>query len=98
MKNGSWILVANSERARCFALHAKNGTLHELADFLNTAVAEQRCPTPSMIASSTMLGELKPCLSSASSRLLQACVGSDLTRYLDADLQQRVKQALQLPD
>ena len=50
-----------------------------------------------LIASSPMLGDLKPLLSSTAERVLQRSVTSDLKRYQHAELQQRVELALQLP-
>ena len=143
-------MVANSKRARCFELHAKDGALRELVDFvqfqpslesrahgsdltgaagkghgrtghagtqfeprteahakqrasfaselaeyLNAAVADQRCTALTLIASSAMLGKLKPCLNSPAAKALQACVARDLTRYQGADLQERVSHAIE---
>lgn len=81
-------------------LHAKErGTFaRQLADHLNTAVAEQRCNRLMLIASQAMLGELKPCLSVAAEKALQRCITRDLTRYQGPELQQRINEALQLPD
>ena len=80
--------------------HAKErgGFARQLAAYLNQGVAEQRCNELVLIASSPMLGELKPCLSSAAQKLLKSCVPSDLTHYTGSELQERVDQALQLPD
>lgn len=149
----TWILIANSERARCFERDATDHALTELADFvhpktnvisaasggdltgaagkghgrtghagtqfepqteaddkerasfareladyLNTEVAGQRCHKLVLIASSPMLGELKPCLSSATAKALQSCVASDLTTYRGPELKERVDHALRLPD
>lgn len=69
----------------------------QLADYLNQGVTEQRCQALMLIASSPMLGDLKPLLSSAAAGMLQQAVASDLTRYQHAELQERVERALQLP-
>lgn len=70
----------------------------QLADYLNRGVAERQCKALVLIASSVMLGELKPCLSHAAEQLLRRCVTSDLTRYQNAELKERINRALQLPD
>ena len=70
---------------------------HQLADYLNQGVTEQRCEALLLIASSPMLGEIKPLLSSAAASVLERAVASDLTRYQHAELQERVERALQLP-
>ena len=149
----TWILIANSERARCFERHASDLSLTELADFmhphrnmvsevfaddptgaagkghgrtghagtqfephteahakergifarqladyLNEGVAGQRCNALVLIASSAMLGELRPGLSKAADKALRRCVASDLTRYQGPELKERIDHALQLPD
>lgn len=151
--NKTWILVANSRRARCFERHTTNHALNELADFvypqykitsdhsggdltgdagkghgrtghagtqfepktdarakdrlsfarnlvdyLNEGVAGQRCNGIVLIASSQMLGELKPLLSIAAGKALQTCITSDLTHYQGPELKQRIDHALRLPD
>lgn len=70
----------------------------QLAGFLNSGVAERRCSGLVLIASSPMLGELRPQLSGDAGKLLRSCVTSDLTRYTGADLKERVDHALRLPD
>lgn len=69
----------------------------QLADYLNQGVTEQACQALVLIASSPMLGDLKPLLSSAAANVLERTVASDLTRYQHADLKERVERALQLP-
>lgn len=151
--NKTWILVANSRRARCFERHDTSHALTELADFvypqlkisndldagdltgaagkghgrtahagtqfepktderakerigfarnlvdyLNEGVAGQRCTGIVLIASSQMLGELKPLLSIAAGKALQTCIASDLTHYRGPELKQRIDHALRLPD
>lgn len=150
MKN-TWILIANSERARCFKRHAKDHSLTELADFVhptttlasatpagersgdagkghgrtghagkqfephteahakerrifaqqladyvNEAVNGQRCSELVLIASSAILGELRPLLNSAADKAMQRSVASDLTSYEGLELKKRVDLALQL--
>jgi protein required for attachment to host cells len=80
--------------------HAKErgSFARQLADYLNEGVAAHRCNELVLIATSPMLGELRPCLSSAADKVVRRCVTSDLTRYQDAELKERVNHALQLPD
>jgi protein required for attachment to host cells len=149
----TWVLVANSRRARCFQRQADNHALTELADFvypkyqpandpdagdltgaagkghgrtahagtqfepktddrtkerlgfarnlagyINEGVTGQRCNGIVLIASSPMLGELKPLLSSAAGKALRTCVISDLTRYEGPELKKRIDHALRLHD
>lgn len=77
-------------------VHAKDRAnfSRQLADYLNQAVAEQRCDALVLIASSPMLGELKPALSGAADKLLQSSIASDLTRYQGADLMARIDLVL----
>lgn len=70
----------------------------QLADYLNEGVAAQRCNALVLIATSPMLGELRPCLSSGAEKLVHSSVASDLTRYHGPELKQRVDDALRLPD
>lgn len=70
----------------------------ELAAYLNEGVSGRHCNNLVLIASSPMLGELKPCLSSAAANMLQTSVASDLTSYRGAELKERVAHALRLPD
>jgi len=76
---------------------ARANFARQLADYLNQGVTEQRCEALLLIASSPMLGEIKPLLSSAASSILERAVAGDLTRYQHAELQERVERALQLP-
>lgn len=80
--------------------HAKEraGFARQLADYLNEGVAGKRCNALVLMATSPMLGELRPCLSPAADKLVQRCVTSDLTRYQGPELKKRVDDALQLPD
>ena len=79
--------------------HAKErgSFARQLADFLNEGVAGQRCNALVLIASSPMLGEIRPCLSGAATKALRTCVPSDLTRYQGPELKERVDHALQAP-
>ena len=79
--------------------HAKERAsfARQLADYLNEAVAGQRCNALVLIATSPMLGEIKPCLSSAADKLVKHRVASDLTRYQGPELKKRIDEALQLP-
>jgi len=70
----------------------------QLADYINKGVAARNCSGLVLIASSPMLGRLKPCLSPAAAQALRHSVTSDLTRYQGPDLRKRVDRALQLPD
>jgi protein required for attachment to host cells len=63
---------------------------------LSEAVADQRCSAIALIASSPMLGELRPALSTAATKALTHCVASDLTHYTGPELQARVTHALQV--
>ncbi len=69
----------------------------QLADYLNAAVAEQRCHALVLIATSPMLGDLKPLLTPAAAKALHRTVVKDLTHYTGAELAERVNQALELP-
>ena len=70
----------------------------QLADYLNEGVAAKRCNGLVLIASSPMLGELRPCLSPATQKVVQSAVVGDLTRYEGPELKKRVDDALRLPD
>jgi protein required for attachment to host cells len=80
--------------------HAKERGIfaRQLANFLNTGVVGQRYRGLVLIASSPMMGEIRPLLSSDASKLLRHCVTSDLTRYQGAELKERVDHALRLQD
>ncbi len=80
--------------------HAKErGTFaRQLADYLNKGVEEHRCNALVLIATSPMLGELRPLLSSAAEKAVQSSVTSDLTHYGLAELKERINHALRLPD
>ncbi|WP_296490369.1 host attachment protein [Rhodoferax sp.] len=69
----------------------------QLADYLNNAVATQRCSALVLIASNQMLGELKPCLSIAAQKAVKRSLASDLTQFTGPELKKRVDQALTLP-
>lgn len=80
--------------------HAKGRAsfARQLADYLNEGVSGHRCDSLVLIATSPMLGEIKPHLSEAAEKVLQRCIASDLTHYTGPELQARVERALQLPD
>lgn len=80
--------------------HAKErgSFARQLGDYLNDAIAAQRCNALVLIATSPMLGDLKPCLSPAANKALKRSVTSDLTHYTGPELKERVNQALALPD
>lgn len=75
----------------------RHGFARQLAEYLNTGVATQRCEHVTMIATPPMLGELKQSLSPAAGKALAGCVASDLTLYQGAELKRRVREALQSP-
>jgi len=70
----------------------------QLAAYLNAAVAEQRCQALILIATSPMLGDLKPLLTPAATKALRRTVAKDLTHYTGPELSERVSHALELPD
>ncbi len=67
---------------------------HELAKYINKGVLEQRCHELVLIATSPMLGEIKPHLSRESEKMLHTAVSSDLTHYKGRELEKRVNDAL----
>ena len=75
----------------------RNTFARELADYLNTGVAQQRCNALVIMATSPMLGDLKPHLSPAADKVLKRCITSDLTHYTGPELKQRVDLAMQPP-
>lgn len=80
--------------------HAKERAsfARQLADHLNEGIAGQQCHAIVLIATSPMLGEIRPCLSPAADKAVKRSVASDLTRYQGLDLKKRIDDALQLPD
>jgi protein required for attachment to host cells len=80
--------------------HAKERAsfARQLADYINEGVSGQRCDALVLIATSPMLGEIRPCLSSAAEKTVRAFVASDLTRYGGPELKKRVTEALRSPD
>lgn len=80
--------------------HAKERAsfARQLAAYLNEAIAAQRCGALVLIATSPMLGELRPALSTGSTKALKRCVVSDLNHYTGVELKERIDHALQLPD
>jgi protein required for attachment to host cells len=77
---------------------ARASFARQLADYLNESVGSQRCSALVLITSSQMLGEIKPCLSSAAQKALRRSVTSDLTQFTGPELKKRVDRALELPD
>ena len=79
--------------------HAKERAAfaRQLADYINEGVAGKRCNALVLIATSPMLGELRPCLSGAADKVVRSSVTRDLTHYQGPELKQRVDDALQLP-
>ena len=69
----------------------------QLAQYLNDGVATQRCNAIVLIATSPMLGELRPCLNSAAAKVLRRSVAADLTHYAGPELKERVTKFL-LPE
>ena len=79
--------------------HAKERAsfARELAAYLNDGVATQRCNAIVLIATSPMLGELRPILNSAAAKVLRRSVAADLTHYTGPELKERVTEFL-LPE
>lgn len=69
----------------------------QLADYLNEGAATQRYQALVLIASSQILGEIKPCLDPLAQKALERTVPSDLTKFTGPKLKERVDLALQLP-
>jgi len=80
--------------------HAKERAdfARRLADYLNKGISEQRCQALLLIATSPMLGEIKPHLSRESEKMLLTAIASDLTHYNGRELEKRVNKALRLPE
>jgi len=70
---------------------------HQLADYLNHAVAEQTCHGLVLLATAPMLGDLRPLLNTRAKALTQRSVAIDLTHYVGPELKARVTHALALP-
>lgn len=70
----------------------------ELARYLNEAAHSQSYSELILIASSPMLGTLRPLLNHAASQMVKRTVPSDLTIYQDRDLKERVDLALAGPE
>lgn len=80
--------------------HAKERArfARELADYLNEGVAAQKCNALVLVASSPMLGELRPCLSPAAEKVVTRAIVADLTLYEGPELKALIDEALLLPD
>lgn len=70
----------------------------QLADYLNDGLAKHQYQHLVLIATSPVLGEIKPLLSPAAQKAIKNSVASDLTRYRDGELKERVDHALRLPE
>lgn len=81
---------ANAKERAAFA--------RQLASYLNAGRSDQLYNALVLIATSPMLGEIKPFLSLAAEKSLLRCVNTDLTHYTGLELKKRVDHALQLPD
>jgi protein required for attachment to host cells len=76
--------------------HKERATFaHELAQHLELAVVEGRCPALALIASNPFLGELKARLGPGATRAIAATSPTDLTHCTMAELAQRVGALLQ---
>ncbi len=62
----------------------------QLAEYLNAAVAEHRCHHLALIATSPMLGDIKPLLNVAAAQALRQTVVKDLTHFTGPELAERV--------
>jgi protein required for attachment to host cells len=80
--------------------HAKERAIfsRQIADYVNDGVAQQRCTSLVLIATSPMLGELRGCLSDATMKLVHTSSVSDLTSYAGPELKKRIDSVLQLAD
>ena len=68
----------------------------QLADYLNEAVMQRRCKSLALIATSPMLGDLRPRLVPSAARAVKHTVAKDLTHYTGPELTRRVSHALGL--
>jgi protein required for attachment to host cells len=76
---------------------ARASFAHQLAHFLNQSVEAHECQSLVLLASSPMLGDIRPVLSHAAEKALKRCVAIDLTHFSGHELQERVTRALALP-
>ena len=67
----------------------------ELAQHLDDAVAQRRCPAVALIASNPFLGELKAQLGGVATKLIVATAPTDLTHCDMAELTRRVSEILE---
>ena len=81
------------------AVHTKERAsfAHQIAHFLNQAIEAHECQALVLLASSPMLGEIRPVLRHAAEKALKRCVAIDLTHFSGSELQERVTRALALP-
>ena len=64
---------------------------HNLSDHTLT---EQRCTALVLIAPAPVLGDVKPLLSHAASKIVHTTIDKDLTHYSGNELKQRVEAAM----
>ncbi|MBT9508589.1 host attachment protein [Rhodoferax sp.] len=76
----------------------QNQFARQLAKYINETVLARPSDELVLIATSPMLGEIKPHLSTAAHKVLTRCVDSDLTHYTGPELKARVDRAMALPD
>jgi protein required for attachment to host cells len=76
--------------------HAKERAsfARELADYLNEGVAAQKCNALVLVASSPMLGEIRPCLSPAAEKAVTRAIVGDWTFYEGPELKARIDECL----
>jgi protein required for attachment to host cells len=76
--------------------HAKERAsfARELADYLNEGVAAQKCNALVLVASSPMLGEIRPCLSGVAEKVVTRAIAGDWTRYEGPELKARIDEGL----
>lgn len=75
----------------------QNQFARQLAKYIHETLLARPADDLILIATSPMLGEIKPHLSVVASKALTRCVEGDLTHYTGPELKARVDRALQLP-
>jgi protein required for attachment to host cells len=76
---------------------ARASFAQELATYLNDSIGSKRYSSLVLIASSPMLGEIKPLLNLSASNALKRSVTSDLTQFTGLELKKAIDRALELP-
>ena len=76
---------------------ARNSFARQLADYLNQGVATRRCDEVALIASSQMLGALRPFLSASLAERVRHSVATDLTHFEGEELRSRILEAISQP-